>query len=114
MLPPTDSRMPLLLSGTASVVGHATMHAGALLAQLGETFANFDALLGAARATQPALPPEFGPGTRLKVYVRDRDDMPAIAAALQERFGGRVPLFLLHAAICRRDLAVEIDGVHAA
>jgi len=114
MLPPTDSRMPLLLSGTASVVGHATMHAGALLAQLGETFANFEALLGAARANQPALPAEFGPGTRLKVYVRDRDDMPAIAAALQERFGGRVPLFLLHAAICRRDLAVEIDGVHGA
>lgn len=112
MLPPTDTRMPLLLSGTASVVGHATMHAGALLAQLGETFANFDALLGAARTRQPALPPEFGPGTRLKVYVRDRDDMPAIADALRERFGGRVPLFLLHAAICRRDLAVEIDGVH--
>jgi chorismate lyase/3-hydroxybenzoate synthase len=114
MLPPTDSRMPLLLSGTASVVGHSTMHAGALLAQLGETFANFEALLGAARMQQPALPAEFGAGTRLKVYVRDRDDMPAIAAALRERFGGRVPLVLLHAAICRRDLAVEIDGVHGA
>jgi chorismate lyase/3-hydroxybenzoate synthase len=112
MLPPTDSRMPLLLSGTASVVGHSTMHAGALLAQLGETFANFDALLGAARAQQPALPPEFGAGTRLKVYVRDRDDMAAVAQALDARFGGRVPLFLLRAAICRRDLAVEIDGVH--
>jgi chorismate lyase/3-hydroxybenzoate synthase len=114
MLPPTDSRMPLLLSGTASVVGHATMHAGALLAQLGETFANFDALLGAARVRQPALPAAFGAGTRLKVYVRDRADMPAIAEALHARFGGRVPLFLLHAAICRRDLAVEIDGVHGA
>jgi chorismate lyase/3-hydroxybenzoate synthase len=114
MLPPTDTRMPLLLSGTASVVGHATMHAGALLAQLGETFANFDALLGAARAQQPALPAEFGAGTRLKVYVRDRADMPAVAEALHARFGGRVPLFLLHAAICRRDLAVEIDGVHGA
>ncbi len=112
MLPPTDSRMPLLLSGTASVVGHATMHAGALLAQLGETFANFEALLGAARARQPQLPPEFGPGTRLKVYVRDREDMDAVAEALQARVGGRVPHFLLHAAICRRDLAVEIDGVH--
>lgn len=112
MLPPTDACMPLLLSGTASVVGHATMHAGALLAQLGETFANFDALLGAARTSQPALPAAFGPGTRLKVYVRDRDDMPVVAEALRERFGGRVPLFLLHAAICRRDLAVEIDGVH--
>jgi len=114
MLPPTGSCMPLLLSGTASVVGHATMHAGALLAQLDEIFVNFEALLGAARERQPALPAGFGAGTRLKVYVRDRDDMPLVAEALERRFGGRVPLFLLHAAICRRDLAVEIDGVHGA
>ena len=58
------------------------------------------------------VPPHFGAGTRLKVYVRDRDDMAAVAAALASRFEGRVPLILLHAAICRRDLAVEIDGVH--
>ncbi len=114
MLPPTGNAMPLLLSGTASVVGHATQHAGALLAQLEETFANFDALLGAARQRQPALPPQFGAGTRLKVYVRDRGDMATVAAALQARFGGPVPPLLLHAAICRRDLCVEIDGVHDA
>ncbi len=112
MLPPTASRMPLLLSGTASVVGHATLHAGALLAQLEETLANFDALLGAARELQPRLPARFGTGTRLKVYVRDRDDMATVASALRARFGDAVPHFLLHAAICRRDLAVEIDGVH--
>lgn len=112
MLPPTGSRMPLLLSGTASVVGHATAHPGAVLAQLGETLANFDALLGAARERQPELPAHFGGGTRLKVYVRDRGDIEAVAAALDERFGDRVPRVVLHAAICRRDLAVEIDGVH--
>jgi len=94
------------------VVGHATVHAGALIAQLEETLANFDALLGAARERQPALPARFGSGTRLKVYVRDRGDMDAVAKALQARFEGRVPHFLLHAAICRRDLAVEIDGIH--
>src|SRR5690606_34944034 len=44
MLPPPGSAMPLLLSGTASVVGHATAHVGELLAQLDETFNNFDAL----------------------------------------------------------------------
>ena len=112
MLPPTGDSMPLLLSGTASVVGHATQHADVLLAQLGETFANFDALLEASRQQQPALPAQFGPGTRLKVYVRDRDDLPMVAAALDARFGDRVPRILLHAAICRRDLCVEIDGVH--
>lgn len=113
MLPPPGSTMPLLLSGTASVVGHASLHAGELLGQIGETFANFDALLAEARRHQPSLPAGFGSGTRLKVYVRDADDLPLVARALDERFGASVPRVLLHAAICRRELAVEIDGVHA-
>lgn len=112
MLPPAGSAMPLLLSGTASVVGHASQHEGELLAQLDETFTNFDCLLAAARERAPALPARFGSGTRLKVYVRDRDDLPTVAEALDRRFGDTVPRVLLHAAICRRELAVEIDGVH--
>lgn len=112
MLAADGSAMPLLLSGTAAVVGHASMHEGELLAQVDETFANFDALLHMARARCPALPPRFGAGTRLKVYVRDRADLPLVAAALDRRFGDTVPRMLLHAAICRRELAVEIDGVH--
>lgn len=114
MLPPPGSAMPLLLSGTAAVVGHASVHEGELLAQLDETFANFDSLLGAARTHAPALPPRFGSGTRLKVYVRDSGDLPLVADALDRRFGSDVPRILLHAAICRRELAVEIDGVHGA
>lgn len=112
MLPPTAGQMPLLLSGTAAVVGHASRHEGELLMQLEETFLNFDALLGAACERQPALPMQFGPGTRLKVYVRDAGDLPAVAEALEARFGDAVPRVLLHAAICRRELAIEIDGVH--
>lgn len=112
MLPPTTTKMPLLLSGTAAVVGHASAHADALLAQIDETFLNFDALLGAARARQPALPAQFGPGTRLKVYVRDRADLDTVADALHARLGSRVPYVVLHAAICRRELCIEIDGVH--
>lgn len=112
MLPPRGSAMPLLLSGTAAIVGHASMHEGELLAQLEETFANFDALVGAARRHDASLPARFGAGTRLKVYVRDRNDLPLVAAELERRFGHAVPRLLLHAAICRRELAVEIDGVH--
>ena len=112
MLPPPGGHMPLLLSGTASVVGHASQHEGELLAQIEETFVNFDALLDAARLRAPALPAQFGAGTRLKVYVRDRDDLPLVAQALDQRFGERVPRLLLHAAICRRELSMEIDGVH--
>ena len=44
--------------------------------------------------------------------MRDASDLPLVAEALQARFGNRVPRVLLHAAICRRELAIEIDGVH--
>ena len=112
MLPPDGSAMPLLLSGTASVVGHASQHEGELLAQLDETFANFDALIASARQQRPDLPSGFGPGSRLKVYVRDAADLPIVADALDARFGDQVPRILLHAVICRRELALEIDGAH--
>ena len=112
MLPPTHGQSPLLLSGTASVVGHATRHAGLLLEQIGETFTNFEALIDEARKRQPQLPPVFDGSSRLKVYVRDRADLPLVARALEARLGPDVPRLLLHAAICRRDLALEIDGVH--
>ncbi len=113
MLPPGD-HMPLLLSGTASVVGHESRHPESLAAQLDETFANFASLLDAARQQRRSLPATFGPGTRLKVYVRDRDRLADVAAALDARLGPAVPRIVLHAAVCRRELQVEIDGSHAA
>lgn len=112
MLPPVNSAMPLMLSGTAAIVGHESQHAGAVATQLDETLANFDSLLAAARAQQPMLPGAFGAGTRLKVYVRHEDELAAVARELDAKLPG-VPRVLLHAAVCRRELRVEIDGVHA-
>jgi chorismate lyase/3-hydroxybenzoate synthase len=105
--------MPLLLSGTASIVGHESRHHDCLESQLAETFANFDSLIAAARVQRPALPAHFGSGSRLKVYVRDREQLPRVAAVLDQTLGPTVPRVLLHAAICRRELQVEIDGFHA-
>lgn len=104
--------MPLLLSGTASIVGHRSLHADDVTAQVEETLANFASLLGVARERRPLLPARFGPGSRLKVYVRDAADIDAVNAALDTRLGPDVPRIMLHAAVCRRELRVEIDGVH--
>ena len=41
-------------------------------------------------------------------------DLETVAAAMQSRYGLQVPHIVLHAAICRRELCVEIDGVHSA
>lgn len=111
LLPPS-SRVPLLLSGTASIVGHASQHADSLRAQLDETLTNLDSLLGAARERAPTLSPHLDGTSRLKVYVRDAADADAVAAQLEARLGTRVPWLMLHADVCRRELLVEIEGMH--
>ncbi|MDI9238292.1 pteridine-dependent deoxygenase [Lysobacter sp. LF1] len=113
MLPPVNSTMPLMLSGTAAIVGHESQHAGSVVTQLDETLANFDSLLAAARAQRPTLPAHFGPQSRLKVYVRNDDELEQVTRELDARLGPDVPRVVLHAAVCRRELRVEIDGVHA-
>ena len=113
MLPPGTS-MPLLISGTAAIVGHESQHAGDVLAQIDETLANLDTLIATARARRPDLPARMGGGTRLKVYVRDRDELEAVAAHLRERLDPQVRFIVVHAAVCRRELHVEIDGAHGA
>ncbi len=112
MLPPAGSVMPLLLSGTAAVVGHESRHADCVAAQLDETLANFDSLVAAARARAPHLPARFGAGTRLKVYVRDASELGHVRDLLAARLDPAVDCVVLHAAICRRELRIEIDGVH--
>lgn len=112
MLPPAPAPLPLLLSGTASIVGHASRHVESLAAQLDETLANLHSLLGAARAQRPALAARFDASTRLKVYVRDAEDADAVARLLDLRLGAEVPRLLLQADVCRRELRVEIEGMH--
>ena len=111
LLPPSP-RVPLLLSGTASIVGHASQHADSLRAELDETLSNLDSLLGAARERAPTLSPHLDGTSRLKVYVRDAADADAVAAQLEARLGTRVPWLMLHADVCRRELLVEIEGMH--
>lgn len=111
LLPATDA-MPLLVSGTAAVVGHASLHGDSLEAQFDEVLANLGSLVDAARTLRPALPDRPGTGTRLKVYVRDREALPTVEALLRQRLPG-VARLVLHGHVCRRELAVEIDGVHA-
>jgi chorismate lyase/3-hydroxybenzoate synthase len=113
MLGPSALDLPLMLSGTASVVGHASAHPEDVPAQLAESFRNFDALLARARLEAPALPERFGAASLLKVYVRRAADMPQVAALLDTALDPRVARLVLHAEVCRRELLVEIDGFHA-
>lgn len=110
-LPPLDA-MPLLLSGTASVVGHASAHPDDIHAQLSETFRNLDALVEVARPLRPGLGVCIGASSLLKAYVRQPDHAAAVATALDSRLPDPDSALLLHADVCRTDLLVEIDGFH--
>ncbi|HVS78200.1 MAG TPA: hypothetical protein VHE11_14775 [Steroidobacteraceae bacterium] len=100
----------LFISGTASIVGHRTMHTGDPAAQTRETLRNIEALLEEAgrKALGDRLPLE---SLAYKVYVRDPRDLPVIRAELTRALGREASVLYLKADICRRDLAVEIEAV---
>jgi chorismate lyase/3-hydroxybenzoate synthase len=109
MRAPTHSPQ-LYISGTAAVVGHASHHADDIDAQLDETMKNLDSLLQSAQS-KTAL--GHGAGDVLKVYVRHAEHAAHVEAQLRARLGAKVPMVLLHGDICRAELLLEIDGVHA-
>lgn len=104
----------LLISGTASVVGHASQHADDVIAQLDETLTNLDSLLASAATGGAKFESRFGAHSLLKVYLRDADAAPRIEARLRERLPEQTPVLILCGDICRADLQVEIDVTHLA
>jgi enamine deaminase RidA (YjgF/YER057c/UK114 family) len=101
--------MTLFISGTASIVGHQTIHAGDPAAQTRETLTNIEALL--AEANRVTRSEDFTLGSlACKVYVRDPSDLPVIQAELRAALGPAARPVYLQADICRRDLSVEIEA----
>jgi chorismate lyase / 3-hydroxybenzoate synthase len=102
----------LLISGTASIVGHASRHADSLTAQIDESLANLQSLLAHATAVAPAIPPRWGERTLFKVYLRDGAAAHEAAAHLARSLPAGAQYLILEADICRSELLVEIDCVH--
>ena len=102
----------LLVSGTASIVGHTSRHPGSLKDQLAETLANLTSVIERAAAIEPALPRRLSARTRLKIYLRDGASAELAAAHLAKCLPPGAQCLLLEADICRVDLLVEVDCVH--
>ena len=94
-------RDTVFVSGTSSVVGHKTVHAGDVDAQLDETLRNIEVVLAQTGRTLASV-------LAAKTYIRNVADHPRIAARLAEV----LPVNLyLEADICRKDLLLEIECV---
>ena len=104
-----DDVNKLILSGTASIVGHETLHVGNPEKQLEETLRNIDGLLRHESVLEhQKQPAQF---SSIKVYVRHPGDLPRIQSRVSEYFGSHAPVLYLHSDICRSDLLLEIEGI---
>jgi enamine deaminase RidA (YjgF/YER057c/UK114 family) len=104
----------LFVSGTASIVGHRTLHPDDVVAQTAESFRNIDAVLAEALTVAPETAWRLD-DLAYKVYVRNAADFEAVRAAFGQHVAGEVPVLFLQADVCRADLLVEIEasGGHA-
>lgn len=110
LVAPAESGGWIFVSGTASIVGHESVHVGDPAAQTEETMRNVEEVLD-----EGACPGAGGPlGARLhalRVYLRRREDLEPIRGVLDRILGAPVPTAWLLADICREELLVEIEGI---
>ena len=98
----------LFVSGTASIVGHETVHPGDVRAQTVESLDNITAVLGVASSTSRSEPFALA-DLGYRAYVRHPADLPVVREVVAQRVGG-APVAYVQADVCRADLLVEIEG----
>lgn len=106
-LPPNSQA--IFVSGTASIVGHQSVHLDDVVAQTVETVQNLKAVVDQANrhATHGIFSVD---DLRLRVFLRHPDDLPKVKHVLFDQLHPNVDVTWLHADICRADLRVEIEG----
>ena len=93
-----------LLSGTAAIVGHESLHPADVELQLDETLRNIAALGESISVLD-------GDSVH-RVYMREPGDINTIAAKLESQLGiKQEEMLFLRGDICRSELLIEIDGV---
>jgi enamine deaminase RidA (YjgF/YER057c/UK114 family) len=104
-----DRQVMLFISGTASIVGHATLHPQDVAAQTHETMTNIEAIINAANHESAHV--RFTLAQLFyRVYIRHEADLKTIQAVLQARIGSGYSAVFLQADVCRQDLLVEIEA----
>jgi len=105
-------RSVLFISGTASIVGHESIHLGDIRRQTEESLANIAAVRGAAEVRSGLA---FPAGELIyTVYVRHPSDMAVVREVFERSVGpassaARDAIYL-NADVCRAELLVEIEA----
>lgn len=100
----------LLISGTASIVGHESRHIGNVRAQTRETLTNLSEIVAQANDRLPEGALFTLAQLHLRVYVRRAEDADAVRRELQVCLGKPLNLCFVQADVCRQELLVEIEA----
>jgi chorismate lyase / 3-hydroxybenzoate synthase len=100
----SGQRETLYVSGTASIIGHETVHAGDLPKQWDVAIGNVSHLLDKRGFTLASL-------DQIKVYYRHADDLPRVMELARATFDAKASVRYLNVDICRSDLLVELEGI---
>lgn len=115
-VPPGDdpsARGTVFVSGTASIIGHETVHAGDVRAQTYTALENVALLIGPENLASYDVPHTYGLSDlrRAKVYVRHAEDVPVVREICEQLLPADGTAVYLNADVCRGDLLMEIEGV---
>ena len=105
----SEGRM-LFVSGTASILGHETVHVGDAAAQTRESLRNIEAVLGVANDRAGARSALAMSDLWYKIYVRHVNDQALVDRELRSVLGQTARALYLNADLCRRELLVEIEA----
>jgi chorismate lyase/3-hydroxybenzoate synthase len=107
-----DDLRLFLVSGTAAIIGHTSVHEGDIVRQCDETLNNLQELCDAMSGIgEVGIQWALGGEAAVRVYIRHRSDYDYVVARLKDFLGEHADsVAFLHADICRRELQLEIDA----
>jgi chorismate lyase / 3-hydroxybenzoate synthase len=101
----------LLIAGTASVVGHVSVHIGDPHKQTLEIMQNLNALLTHTEQLHGITRGQWYGQALFKVYIRHPEHVAMIRNILQEQLPSHTQVLYLQGEMCRSELLLEVEGI---
>lgn len=103
----------LYISGTASILGYETVHAGNAAKQCETTIENIRVLISDSNLSNYGIKKNFTLANIdcIKVYIKNDEDFETIRDICSKEFSKDKSIAYLKADVCRNDLLVEIEGL---
>ena len=103
----------LYISGTASIIGHETMHRHDYIRQLAECLNNIEIVIAESRKATDCNIAGVNELSGIKIYLRHPEYLEHARRYIEDRLGDDVPVIYLHGDICRSDLLLEVEGLYS-